>query len=440
VDFMTESWLNDLRAEHDVPGAQVATLAPDGTIQAIATGTTSRTTNVEVTTDTLFQYGSISKIWTTTLVMQLVDDALLTLDTPITEVLPQFRVKDPAQAEAITVEHLLTHTSGIVGDLFTDTGDGDECVERYVATLTDAPSVTRPGGRLSYCNAGFVLAGRLAEVLRGQCWDDVVADRIADPLALRHTITRAKDAPLHRAAVGHIAGTPRAVPTKTWMLPRALGPAGLITGSATDLLTFAAAHLNDGGAATGRRILSADSAQAMRRPRVDISDVSTTVHSWGLGWILSDWGGVAAVSHAGQTIGQHARLHTFPERGTAFCVLTNSVGGPALAQAVEDAYAEAEGLTPPRPTSRPGADLDAALGVYETPIARCTLSRAPHGGYQFTVENSLHESPDEPPLPVRPTGDGRFTVELNGVASEFCHVVEDGAEFLYYHRLFPKVG
>ena len=89
------------------------------------------------TTDSVFQIGSITKVWTATVVMQLVDEGLLDLDTPVVEVLPELQLADPDVTKQVTMRHLLTHTSGIDGDVFTDTGRGDDCLEKYVALLGD---------------------------------------------------------------------------------------------------------------------------------------------------------------------------------------------------------------------------------------------------------------------------------------------------------------
>ncbi|MGW5049533.1 serine hydrolase domain-containing protein [Actinokineospora sp. NPDC004072] len=449
--FDPEDWrqrLDGLRERHRVPGAQVGVLAlggdaGDADVRVAASGITSLATGVEVTPDTLFQYGSITKVWTTTLVMQLVDDGEITLDTPVVEVLPDFRIADPGHGDAITVRHLLTHTSGITGDLFTDTGDGDECLQRYVDALADAPSTTAPGGPLSYCNAGFVVAGRIVEVLRGMAWDDAVAAHLARPLGLRHVITRTKEAPLFRTAVGHVLDADRAVvPASRWVLPRSTGPAGLITGSAGDLLRFTAMHLRDGD-----DVLSARSARAMRTPQVDLTGVSTVHKAWGLGWRIAEWTGeggpVRCVEHGGQTIGQNARLTAFPDLGFAFCVLTNAAGGPALADEVEALIGAELGLTPPRPLVQAGGDLTPLLGVYETAMTRCTLARGDDGQVRLEVvaiDPTPDDGPPDPPRPVRPSGPGRFTVDMGSGPREITHVVDGDAEYLFLNRLFRRVG
>ncbi|XVV07051.1 serine hydrolase domain-containing protein [Actinosynnema sp. CA-248983] len=418
---MTPDDLHDLAARHGVPGAQVGILDPDG-IRVLTTGVTSRATAVPVDENTLFQYGSITKVWTTTLVVQLVDEGLLTLDTPVVDVLPTFRIADPDHTSAITVRHLLTHTSGIDGDVFTDTGHNDDCVERYVDALAGVGSTTRPGGPLSYCNAGFVVAGRIVEVLRGKPWDDALKDHLVDPLGLDHVITRVHDAPLFRTAVGHENGEP----VKRWMLPRSVGPAGLITGTARDLLRFTAAHLDNS---------VSRSAQAMREEQVSLREVSTVDSGWGLGWVLQDWAGVACVAHGGRTIGQAAKLWAFPERGLALCVLTNAASGSGMAEEVATIFGKEHGLVPPEPRVDDNADLAGLEGVYEILTARLTLSRDEHGFHLDVVGDGV----SEPRKPVTPTGRGRFVAELNGARREFAHLEHDGADFLYLNRLFRRV-
>ncbi|MGH3049090.1 MAG: serine hydrolase domain-containing protein, partial [Gaiellaceae bacterium] len=93
--------LDELREKHGVPGASLAVLA-NGEIAAAASGLLNLGTGVEATTDSLFQIGSITKVWTATLVMQLVDEGRVGLDDPVRRFLPDFRVADEAVAEQVT--------------------------------------------------------------------------------------------------------------------------------------------------------------------------------------------------------------------------------------------------------------------------------------------------------------------------------------------------
>src|SRR3954468_23579176 len=303
-----------LADKHGVPGASLAVLA-DGEVADTAYGVLNRRTGAEATPDSLFQIGSITKVWTATLAMQLVDEGLLDLDEPIITYLPSFQVADPEVTRTVTTRHLLAHTSGIDGDLFLDTGRGDDCIERYVAACATLGQNHPLGATMSYCNSGYTVLGRLIEVLRGATWDTVLRERLFAPLGLMSAGTLPEEALLHRAAVGHITppGGELQV-TPMWGIYRSCGPAGLIHATAKDTLAFAKLHLADGVAADGTRVLSAESARAWREPQVDVPDRWTLGSQWGLGWILMDWGR-PVYGHDGNTLGQGGFLRIVPDSG-----------------------------------------------------------------------------------------------------------------------------
>ena len=185
--------LAELARRSRVPGAVLGIWACGQEILAAA-GLLNRVTRVRVSTDSLFQVGSITKLWTATMIMQLIDQDLLSLDTTVAQVLPGVRLGAAGLGDQVTVAHLLTHTSGIDGDIFTDTGRGDDCVERYVGLLDRADSAFPPGGAYSYCNSGWVLLGRIIEVLDGRTWDESLRERLCGPLELTQTVTLPEEA------------------------------------------------------------------------------------------------------------------------------------------------------------------------------------------------------------------------------------------------------
>lgn len=337
-----EHWQGRLTAladKHSVVGASLAIAYGDEVLEA-ATGVLNTRTGQPATTDSVFQIGSITKVWTATLVMQLVDEDLLDLDAPLISYLPDFKVADEALTQQVTARHLLAHTSGIAGDFFPETGRGDDCLEKFVALMADLPGSHPLGATMSYCNAGYVLLGRLVEVLRGATWDQVMRERIFQPLGVEAAGTLPEEALLWGAATGHITppGASEPVVAPQWGLPRNAGPAGLVHGRARDVLVFARVHLADGLAPDGSRILSAQSARAMRGAQVQVPDRWTFGDHWGLGWILPEWDGRALFAHDGSTLGQAAFLRVLPgEPDLAVVLLTN--GGESR-DLYQDLYGE----------------------------------------------------------------------------------------------------
>jgi CubicO group peptidase (beta-lactamase class C family) len=398
--------LSGLLAKYKVPGAAIGVYS-GGQVIDFAAGVLSHATGVAATTDSVFQIGSVTKTWTGTLVMQLVDEGLLDIDQPVVRYLPEFDLADSAAAKTITVRQLLNHTAGFEGDIFTDTGTNDDCVEKYVATLAGDPQLFPPGEMFSYNNAGYCVLGRIVEVLRAKPYDQALRDHLFAPLGLTHAATDANSAILFRAAIGHLPnpedpdGNP--VPAPIYTFAKSNAPAGsALAMRPRDLLAFAAMHLNKGVAADGTRVLSADSVAAMQQVEVTLPPLGLMGDHWGLSWELFDldgeesssggavpWhGGLPAphgaprprtarrvFGHDGGTIGQNAFLRIVPGTagpgtGVAIALLTN--GGHArdlYGDLYREIFAELAGVNMPAPIEPPArpaqADITPHLGRYE---------------------------------------------------------------------------
>ncbi|GAB2963326.1 serine hydrolase domain-containing protein [Saccharothrix stipae] len=360
--------LAELCVAHRVPGASLAVLV-DGEIHECATGVLHCGTGVPVTADSLFQIGSISKLYTATLIMQLVAEGRLDLDAPVASVLPGFAVADPVATETVTSRQLLTHTSGIDGDFFHDTGRGDDCLAAYVAACARLGQNHPPGATMSYGNSGFSVLGRIIEVLTGQVWDVALRERLLDPLGTRGTMTLPEDVLRFRSAMGHLGEPGEApVPAPVWGLPRSAGPAGTINATAADVLRFARLHLDGGRTPDGTVVLAADHVAAMHRPVVEPPSSEATGMRWGLGWIAYDWPGGRVIGHDGATVGQKAFLRAVPEAGVAVALLTNG-GVPAevYQRLFTELLTEHAGVAPPLfepPAEPPVVPVGQYVGSY----------------------------------------------------------------------------
>lgn len=385
--------LDELRATHHVPGAALAFLV-DGKIYELASGVLHRDIGQPVTTDSVFLCGSIAKIYTATMIVQLVDEGKLDLDAPVIEVLPEFGVPDPEATKTITIRQLLSHTAGLTNDFNLDTGRGDDCLAKFVEAARDVPLDLPPGTAYSYGSVGYVVLGRIVEVLTGTTWDQAILDRIAAPLELERTMTLPEQALRFRTAMSHLPGDgPDPDPAPAWdLMPRSVAPAGRIISSAGDMVRFAQMHLAGGIAPDGTRLLSASGVAAMQRREIDCPDKWTVSGDGvGLGWVLNDWNGVGGFGHDGAAIGQYGYLRIVPSAKVAVVLLTNGGGARQLySDLFRELLAELAEVTMPEPfgpaENPPAIAITPHIGTYKRAGVVVTVSErdgAPHMLYEF---------------------------------------------------------
>lgn len=421
-----------------VPGVAIGILRSDGVEETACSGITSIDNPLPVDPDTLFQIGSITKTFNATAVMRLVEAGRLDLEAPVRRYLPELRLADASATERVTLRHLLTHTAGFVGDDFTDTGGGDDALARYVAYMRDLPQVTPPGALFSYCNSGFVLAGRVIEVVTGQTFEQAIRRLVLEPLSMTDSTFEPEEAMLHRFAVGHISpfddsGEVRVA--RPWPLARSANPAGGLSASVRDLLKYARFHL--AGEPSG--VLPPPARDRMRSPWAEAGNFAESV---GVAWMLRTIDGARIVEHSGGTHGQQTTLKLVPERNFAVAILTNSSRGSELHGPLASwIFGEYLGLEdrPPETFSLAPDRLAEYVGHYEQALSsidvraadgRLVLQINPRGGFPFK-DSPPHPTP--PPVPFAFWSDDRMVglePPLKGARAEFIRGPDRRIQFL----------
>jgi CubicO group peptidase (beta-lactamase class C family) len=394
--------LAELADAHQVPGAVVGVLLDDD-IEVASWGVANVTTGVEVTPSTLFQIGSLAKMYTATLLCQVAGAGVIGLDEPVRAQLQEFAVADPGATIEITPRHLLAHTSGMHGDHLIDTGWNPDALERYVATLFGLGQIHAPDETYSFCNTGFGVAGRLIEVATGEHFDRALRRRLTRPLGATATLTLPQHALVHRVAVGHeqIPGS-KPTPVRRWPLTRANGPMGGILAPVDEVLAFARLHVAGGIALNGTELLPTNTVEAMAQPQVEspLPDEDQA-----LAWTVRRWNGLTCLGQDGDTFGQRSYLRVVPSRRFAACLLVNS---PTGAQLAFDLFPRLVGdllevTVPPGAETGPATTVDdpaEMIGVYDRLHQRVEISLDDRGELEMRVEPSgvLEQLGREPAL------------------------------------------
>jgi len=298
----------------------------------IAHGVTNMVTGTPMVEDTGFLFGSITKLLTTTLVLQQVERGVIDLDERVITYLPEFKLTTPQAAEKIRVRNLLTHTNGIDADLFFPDARGPDALSAYVERLGQSCGVLfGPDEYISYSNGGMIVAGRLLEVVTGTPYHDLLKREVYAAVGMDDSCTSAEEAILRSTAVGHFPdpATRGARRTGMFMLPETWAPVGSSAiGPIRDLLAFARTHLAGGVSPSGKRVLSPESTARMQTASYDMG--TPNVPPFGLGWQLMPFGKTTILSMSGASAGGVAVLAVVPEHEFAFAAFGNDPRAMAL--------------------------------------------------------------------------------------------------------------
>lgn len=317
-------WADEQIAYHGTPGLAVAIVHGGDLVWAAGFGAADLESGAPVTPDTPFRLGSVSKLFTATAILELRDAGKLRLDDPVVGHLPWFSIRsDFADAGPITVEHLLTHTSGLPreGPFPYWTTHDFPTVEELRGALPSIRALTPPGESYRYSNLGIGLLGQIVASASGEPWEAYVERHVLAPLGM--TRSSAHPSPEQIAALAR--AYTRKFPDGSRRImefyeTRAIAPAAAVVASASDLARFAAFHLT-GAAVDSVSPLSEATRREMRRPHF-------VYPSWsggrGLGFAISRRDGATQVAHGGWIGGHRTDFLLLPDRNLGVVALTNA--------------------------------------------------------------------------------------------------------------------
>lgn len=339
--------LEEHRVGGGVPGVAAAVGDASGIIRSVEVGHAEVAGSRPITSETLFEVGSIGKAFTAAVILQLADAGRLALDDPVVRHLPWFRV--PRTGERITIHHLLSHTGGITAGV-----DGTPEATVQVWRLRDLRPGSAPGRRCHYSNVGYKALGLVIEALEDRPYREVLAARIIEPLGLQPGMEPAiTDAIRPRMAVGYQP----ADPTRPWGAGDPIAPApwlttgtadGSVAATAPALLGFARWLMGDPGGITFR----------MGTPVPALGSFG-----YGYGLIRREVEGRTYLGHGGGMVGYLAAMQWDVERQVAAVVLQNGMDGNPNALArrlIRQVLAELDGRDPALegPEAAPTDDTD----------------------------------------------------------------------------------
>ncbi|MGA7245093.1 MAG: serine hydrolase domain-containing protein [Terracidiphilus sp.] len=271
-----------------------------------ALGMADETNHIRNTVDTQFCIGSMNKMFTAVAILQLVGQGKLALDKPIATYWPDYPNRD--LASRVTIRELLNHTGG-TGDIFTPEyqahRERTRTLADYVKLFGSRPVAFEPGSRMEYSNYGFILLGRIIELVSGEPYQKYVQQHIYLPAGMMHTDSRPETDHVNGRAIGYTPGQNGPVPN-TDRMPWSGTSAGGGYSTVRDLFLFAEALQS--GKLLGPELLREATHASPMRP------------DYGMGFYVLPDGGYG---HGGGAPGINGELHILPHSGYVLVALAN---------------------------------------------------------------------------------------------------------------------
>jgi CubicO group peptidase (beta-lactamase class C family) len=347
---LIEKWLD----EKDAPGISVAAVNREGILWSGGFGLADAEAGRPATATTRYQFASITKVYTSLLLAQLVASGEAGLDDPLSRWLPELKPRYPEPgARPITLRDVATHTAGFTRDMRGEKASGRThayTVEEFLKWQEDAGFGARPGLQYKYSNFGYAVLGTAIQRMAGKPYRDLLRERIIGPLAM--TSTGFSELCTHPELARSYAMkddglTPNMDPL--WDFGAQAGASELIS-TVEDMARFAQAHLGDGP----EDVVSPAASDLLFEPYFPMGDTSAICLGWHYGW--SD--GLPRWTHSGSVNDYQSLLALRPDVGIGVVLAINGPGSlgelhvPLLKLLAEHAYT---------------SEQDAVVGDYTDP-------------------------------------------------------------------------
>jgi CubicO group peptidase (beta-lactamase class C family) len=339
----------------DGPGAAVIVVKGGKTLLRKGYGMADVELGVKVEPDMVFRLGSITKQFTAVSILMLAEQGKLSLSDDITKFFPDY----PAKGRVVTVEHLLTHTSGIKSytsiPAWRAMWRKDMTVTELIDLFKNEPPDFEPGTQWAYNNSGYILLGAIIEKLSGMSYEQFLQKNIFDPLGMKHTFYGSASRVIPRRVPGY-SMTNEGLRNAEYLSMTHPYAAGALLSNVDDMALWDAALYTE-------KLFKQSSLQKAFTPYV-LKDGTTT--NYGFGWGRLEYEGRTVIEHGGGIHGFSTTGIRMPEDGIYVCILTNrDYGSPDDTGLRIAALASGRPMRPAVAVAVTPADLEPLVGVYQ---------------------------------------------------------------------------
>lgn len=443
-----EMVVEKLREDAKLPGAFIGIAKEGELVYAGGFGYRDAENQAEVSADTVFGIGSITKSFTCVAIMQLQEAGKLSVDDPIVKYLPEFRIKKEERTQLITIAHLMSHTSGMpslpslyyamrrsmeIDPALKETGskfdltahDPIDTYEQLMAFIgaLDFELLGEPGAQFSYSNDGYALLGAIIERVSGQSYESYIKQHLLDPANMKHTVFLTEElgdydniTTLYTSKKTDDGKEVFAAPL--WWDAPSMRAAGFLKSTGRDMLAYAEIF-RTGGKVGENRILSEESVRQMIGNYAGLEP--SRHYGYGL-MVTPQFRGGTLIEHGGALKGIAAQLCILPEENTTCVILTNLDGAPSaelLASAINAAMSRPleEPITSYPEIPCPHDSLKDFAGTYRSGEGEQIEVTAGAEGLVLAFQGME--------FPLRPVGEDSFVFQMSTGLVKWIRFIRD---------------
>ncbi|MDF2682345.1 MAG: hypothetical protein K0R47_3535 [Brevibacillus sp.] len=444
-----QAYAEKLMETAKLPGAFIGIAKEGELVYTKGIGYRDAEQRADVTLDTVFGIGSITKSFTCVAIMQLQEAGKLSVNDAVVKYLPEFRTKDEERTKRITIAHLMSHTSGMpslpslyyamrrsmeIDPALEETGSKfdlttHEPIDTYEQLMAfieglDFELLGEPGTEFSYSNDGYALLGAIIERVSGKSYESFLKEHLLDPANMKHTAFFTEDlgdydniTTLYTSKKTEEGKEVFAAPL--WWDAPSMRAAGFLKSTGRDMLSYAEIF-RTGGTVGENRILSQDSVQQMIG---NYAGLEPSRH-YGYGFMVTpEFRGGTLIEHGGALKGIAAQLCILPEENITCVVLTNLDGAPS-AELLAATINTAQSLPVEEPIVSyadypvSSDELETFTGVYKSGEGeQVQVSFGDGGGLVLNMQGTDYS--------LRPVGEDSFAFEMSTGLVKWIRFIRD---------------
>jgi CubicO group peptidase (beta-lactamase class C family) len=438
-----ESFILEKISETKIPGLSIAIVKGDETVYLKGFGFKDISSGLPATPRTLYGIGSVTKSFTALAILQLAEEGKISLDDSVEKYVP---IKLRPFGDAVTIHHLLTHSSGVPALAYAEAFIRgvlglDHCwlpvskPEDVVTFMRNAEkwAVSKPGKRFFYLNEGYVLLGSIISKLSGLSYEGFIKKRILKPLRMNRTFFSKLDVEKDedRATAYIIDRHEKHIAS---VFPYGVTSDGGLISNVVDLSNYIKMYLNRGEFEKTRIVRDEKTLSLMEEAHIKLPYQVFSGESYGYGWMITpNFQGYKLVAHGGSVLVYTAYLGYIPEKEVGVAILANA-SGYLLSHIGMYTLSQLLGADPEAlPFIKSDKILSKLQGEYKTYMGTMKASVKKKGDFLFIEIKDKHTEQIMPLVPERLEEDRATFYTISGgrkYTADF-EVKEDRIEMIY---------